>query len=129
MIDFYGGAGTWESWPAKVRGYAEQTTPVNILDWASAYGFTLNPAALAAIDLPTLVLCGGQSHPAMQCLNAGLAWSLGGAFETVETAAHFMISTHACDVAGLIAEHIRRTVATTWRGLRYFEPMRSAPLL
>jgi pimeloyl-ACP methyl ester carboxylesterase len=129
MIDFYGGAGTYESWPAKVRGYAEQTTPVNILDWASAYGFTLNPAALSAIGLPTLVLCGGQSHPAMQCLNAGLAWSLRGAFETVETAAHFMISTHAQDVAGLIAEHIRRTAATTWRGLRYFEPMRSAPLL
>jgi len=129
MIDFYGGAGTYESWPAKVRSYAEQTTPVNILDWASAYGFTLTPAALTAIGLPTLVLCGGQSHPAMQCLNAGLAWGLRGAFETVDGAAHFMISTHPGDVAGLIAAHIRRTAVTSWRGLRYFEPMRSAPLL
>ena len=108
MIDFYGGAGTYDSWPAKVRGYAEQTTPVNILDWASAYGFPLNPAALAPIDLPTLVLCGERSHPAMQCLNAGLAWSLRGAFETVESAAHFMISTHAGDIAGRIADHIRQ---------------------
>jgi pimeloyl-ACP methyl ester carboxylesterase len=129
MIDFYGGAGTYESWPAKVRGYAEQTTPVNILDWASAYGFPLSPAALATVDLPTLVLCGGQSHPAMQCLNAGLAWSLRGAFETVESAAHFMISTHAGDIACRIADHIRRAAATHWRGLRYFESMRSAPLL
>ena len=78
MIDFYGGAGTYASWPAKVRSYAEHTTPVNILDWASGYAFPLNPAALAAIDLPTLVLCGGQSHPAMQCVNAALAWSLAG---------------------------------------------------
>jgi hypothetical protein len=36
MIDFYGGAGTFASWPPRVRGYAIETTPVNILDWASA---------------------------------------------------------------------------------------------
>ena len=129
MIDFYGGAGTWESWPAEVRSYAEQTTPVNILDWASAYGFVLNSAALAAIGLPTLVLCGGQSHPAMQCVNAALAWSLQGAFETVDGAAHFMISTHPSDVAGRIADHIRQAAMMNWRGLRYLEPMRGAPLL
>ena len=115
MIDFYGGAGTWESWPAKVRSYAEQTTPVNILDWASGYGFPLNPAALAVIDLPTLVLCGGQSHPAMQCVNAALAWSLQGTFETVDSAAHFMIATHASEVAGRIADNIRRAAVRNWR--------------
>jgi len=37
MIDFYGGDGTYASWPPRVRAYAVQTTPVNILDWASAY--------------------------------------------------------------------------------------------
>jgi len=36
MIDFYGGAGTYASWPPRVRSYAVETTPVNILDWASA---------------------------------------------------------------------------------------------
>jgi pimeloyl-ACP methyl ester carboxylesterase len=119
MIDFYGGAGTYESWPAKVRSYAEQTTPVNILDWASAYGFTLTPAALAAVGLPTLVLCGGQSHPAMQCLSAGLAWSLRGAFDTVETAAHFMIATHAGDIARRIADHVRQAEVRDRRGFCY----------
>src|SRR5262249_46167153 len=48
MIDFYGGAGTYASWPQRVRDYAVATTPVNILDWASAYGFALPAAALAA---------------------------------------------------------------------------------
>jgi pimeloyl-ACP methyl ester carboxylesterase len=42
MIDFYGGAWTFASWPAKVRAYAVQTTPVNILDWASFYGLPLS---------------------------------------------------------------------------------------
>src|SRR5882757_1183388 len=39
MIDFYGGAGTFASWPPRVRAYAVETTAVNILDWASAYDF------------------------------------------------------------------------------------------
>ena len=33
MIDFYGGTGTFASWPPRVRAYAVQTTAVNILDW------------------------------------------------------------------------------------------------
>src|SRR5215831_14851495 len=52
MIDFYGGAGTYASWPQRVRDYAVATTPVNILDWASAYGFALPAASLAALEIP-----------------------------------------------------------------------------
>lgn len=36
MIDFYGGVGTFASWPLRVRRYIVETTPVNIVDWASA---------------------------------------------------------------------------------------------
>jgi len=39
MIDFYGGPGTFASWPARVRAYAVETTPVNILDWRRRTGF------------------------------------------------------------------------------------------
>jgi hypothetical protein len=56
MIDVYGGAGTFASWPPRVRAYAVQTTAVNILDWGSAYGFPLSAAALATVETPTLVL-------------------------------------------------------------------------
>ncbi len=52
MIDFYGGAGVFASWPEKVRCYAVKTTAVNILDWASAYNFPLTPGALAKIGVP-----------------------------------------------------------------------------
>jgi pimeloyl-ACP methyl ester carboxylesterase len=47
MIDFYGGAGSFAAWPARVQRYAVDTTAVNLLDWASAYTFHLTPAALA----------------------------------------------------------------------------------
>lgn len=111
MIDFYGGAGTFASWPPRVRAYAVETTPVNILDWASAYGFALSAAALAAVDLPVLVVRGGASHVAMQRLNGLISESMGRAsLATLDGAAHFMIATHANQVGGLIADHVSNAV-------------------
>lgn len=106
MIDFYGGAGTFASWPARVRDYAVATTAVNILDWASAYGFVASPGALAGIEIPGLVLRGGDSHPAICHANELLAHLTGAACITIEGAAHFMIATHAKRVARLITRHV-----------------------
>jgi pimeloyl-ACP methyl ester carboxylesterase len=109
MIDFYGGQGTYASWPPRVRAYAVETTPVNILDWASAYGFPLSQGALAAIDIPSLVLWGAKSHPAAQRANELLAtWIKSASRGAIAGAAHFMIATHAEQVAALIAEHVNR---------------------
>jgi len=108
MVDFYGGAGRFASWPQRVRDYVVETTPVNILDWASAYGFPLSAAALAAIDIPVLVVRGGASHSAVQRANALLAECVkGAALATVDGAAHFMIATHADQVADLISGHVQ----------------------
>ena len=108
MIDFYGGAGTFASWPQRVRGYAVETTPVNIRDWASAYAFPLSAASLATVGLPVCVVRGGLSHPAVQRANALLAAHIDRAMlATIEGAAHFMIATHVDAVAGVIAEHVR----------------------
>jgi pimeloyl-ACP methyl ester carboxylesterase len=113
MIDFYGGAGTFASWPSRVREYAVATTPVNITDWASAYGFALSADVLSAIDIPALVVCGEASHPAMRTLCALVGAGIGSASHaTVEGAAHFMIATHASEVARLVAEHAHRAEAT-----------------
>jgi pimeloyl-ACP methyl ester carboxylesterase len=109
MIDFYGGDGTYASWPPRVRAYAIETTPVNILDWASAYGFALSAASLAGIQIPALVIRGGASHPAVQRANALLSECMGNAaLATIDTAAHFMISTHPDEVGHLIAQHVHR---------------------
>jgi pimeloyl-ACP methyl ester carboxylesterase len=110
MIDFYGGAGTFAGWPQRVRDYAVAMTPVNLLDWASAYGFALTPALLATVGTPTLVLWGGASHPAIARANQLLGQCIpNAAAATIDGAAHFMIATHAKVVAGIIAKHITRT--------------------
>lgn len=109
MIDFYGGPGTFASWPPRIRAYAERTTPVNIVDWASAYDFPLSAASLSAIRLPVIVARGGASHPAMQCANALLSERINqAALVTIDAAAHFMVATHAREVAHLIAQHVLR---------------------
>jgi pimeloyl-ACP methyl ester carboxylesterase len=113
MIDFYGGAGTFASWPSRVRDYAVATTAMNITDWASAYGLALSADALSSIAIPALVVCGGTSHPAMRRLCALVSECIGGAsLATLDGAAHFMIATHANEVARLIAEHAQRAEAT-----------------
>ena len=117
MIDFYGGAGTFASWPQRVRGYAVETTPVNIRDWASAYGFPLSTTSLATVDLPVCVVRGGLSHAAVQRANALLSAHIGHAtLMTIEGAAHFMIATHVDALAGVIAEHVRRAEAGPQEG-------------
>ena len=109
MIDFYGGAGTFASWPPRVRAYAVETTSVNILDWASAYGFALPAASLTAVQIPALVIRGGASHPAVQRANALLSECMSrAALATIETAAHFMIATHPNEMGRLIAQHVHR---------------------
>jgi pimeloyl-ACP methyl ester carboxylesterase len=112
MIDFYGGTGCFAAWPARVRDYALETTAVNVRDWASAYGFQLSPALLASLELPLLVIRGGDSHAAVRRANELLArYCPGAALASIDGAAHFMISSHAREVAALLSEHIGRISA------------------
>ncbi len=107
MIDFYGGAGTFAGWPQRVRDYAVETTAVNLLDWLSVYGFALTPALLKTIAIPTLVVRGENSHPAVKRANELLAESIADAtLVTVRGAAHFLIATHAGELAALVTRHL-----------------------
>jgi pimeloyl-ACP methyl ester carboxylesterase len=106
MVDFYGGPGTCAGWPQRVRDYAIATTATNILDWASGYGFQLTRTLLAKIDIPTLVLWGENSQPAVQRTNQLLAQCTKASTVTVGGAAHFMISTHPEEVARALAQHV-----------------------
>jgi pimeloyl-ACP methyl ester carboxylesterase len=109
MIDFYGGTGTFASWPPKVRDYAVRTTSVNIVDWASAYGFPLSARSLAAIKLPALVIRGGSSPEAVRRANELVSQCIPDAkLVTVKGAAHFMIATHPDEVARSITRHVHR---------------------
>jgi pimeloyl-ACP methyl ester carboxylesterase len=106
MVDFYGGAGTFDGWPQRVRDYAIETTASNILDWASAYGFQLTRPSLTKIDIPVLVLWGENSHPAVQRTNQLLAQCTRASTTVIGGAAHFMISSHAEEVARTLAQHV-----------------------
>lgn len=106
MIDFYGGAGTFAAWPQRVRDYAIETTPANLLDWESAYGFRLTPASLASVNIPTLVIWGEISHPAVCRANELVSRYMPRADQaTIAGASHFMIATHPKPFADLVVRH------------------------
>jgi pimeloyl-ACP methyl ester carboxylesterase len=110
MIDFYGGAGTFSAWPQRVRDYAVETTPANLLDWESAYGFRLTPQLLATVAVPTLVVWGEASHPAARRANDVLGRCIPDAVcATIADAAHFMIATHPKQFADLVARHVEQS--------------------
>ncbi len=107
MIDFYGGPGTFAGWPDRVRDHAIRNVPTNLLDWQTAAGLPLSPAILAQVAVPTLVICGGESHPAVLRANQLLAQGIAQAsLASLAEAAHFMISTHPEHVAGMLARHV-----------------------
>jgi pimeloyl-ACP methyl ester carboxylesterase len=110
MIDFYGGEGTFAAWPQRVRDYAIETTAANLMDWESAYGFRLTPASLAAVKIPTLVVWGEGSHPAVCRANELLSRHMSRAdHATISGASHFMIASHPDQFADLIIRHIERS--------------------
>jgi len=107
MIDFYGGAGTFASWPLKLRAYAAQTTPVNILDWGNAFEFPLSAASLGSLEIPLHVISGAASPTAVRRANALLAeFNKKATFTTINGASHFMIATHVSEVADLISHYV-----------------------
>jgi pimeloyl-ACP methyl ester carboxylesterase len=112
VIDFYGGMGTFDGFPTRVREFVMQTTATNVLDWVLAYDHEPSAQALAAVGAPTLVVRGALGHPAVRRSNERIARALGHArLVDVADAGHFMIATHATDVAALIEGHASEATA------------------
>jgi pimeloyl-ACP methyl ester carboxylesterase len=107
VVEFWEGQGSFDRLPPKVREYAIQTTPVNIRDWSACYAFHPTAGDGATLALPTLVMCGGRSHPAARRMAQILTgWIPRARAAEVSPAAHFLISTHPREVAELIATHV-----------------------
>lgn len=108
VIDFYGEAGTFDSYPPAVQEKLMSQTPTNILDWKTAYADSIKFADFSAVKVPALVVCGTLSHMAMQRCNQLLVDHLPQAqIMTLEGANHFMIGSHASDLTHAIEQHIR----------------------
>ena len=113
VIDFYGGPGTFDSMPPKVRSYIVATTAVNLRDWSSGTPFEPSKEILQSIDVPTMVVRGGNSHPAMRRIAELLHASIPRAhLVTIEGGNHFLPSSHPAEIAALIRQHVDETPAT-----------------
>lgn len=107
VIDFYAGGGTFDALPQKARDYIVATTASNILDWSSGTAFRPALADYSAIAVPTLVIRGGDGHPAMLRIAELLAARMPRAtLTTIEGGRHFLPATHAAALAHLIATHV-----------------------
>lgn len=107
VIDFYGGEGTFESFPAKVKDYIVTTTPSNIRDWSSGTPFEPPLSDYRAISVHTLVVRGGDGHPAMRRIAEILAATIPQArLETIAGGSHFLPNTHPKELARIIDTHV-----------------------
>ncbi len=107
VIDFYGGPGTFESMPPKVRSYVVATTAVNIRDWSSGTPFEPSKETLRSIAIPTTVVRGGNGHPAMRRIAELLHDAIPASqFVTVDGGSHFLPSSHAPEIAAVIRQHV-----------------------
>lgn len=108
VIDFYGGAGSFDAFPAHMREYVVAQTPTNILDWECAYTDIPTKEELGHAAMPTLLVYGEKSHPAVQRSNTLLSQYLPHAsLVTLAGANHFMIGTHPTELSQLIGHHIQ----------------------
>lgn len=113
VIDFYGGSGTFDSMPPKVRNYIVATTAVNIRDWSSGTPFEPSKEKLRSIDVPTTVVRGGNGHPAMLKIAELLHGSIPAShLFTIEGGSHFLPSSHPAEIAALIRQHVDGTPGT-----------------
>ena len=112
VVDFYSGAGSFASFPARVREYLVAHTQSNVLDWKSMYGFDAPLGAYASIAIPTLIVRGTQGHAAMNRIGELLHRHIPGAsLVSIDDASHFLLATHAARLARLIADHVTRVEA------------------
>jgi pimeloyl-ACP methyl ester carboxylesterase len=69
VIDFYGGAGTFDSMPPKVRSYIVATTAVNVRDRSSGTPFEPSKETLQSIEVSTTAVRGGNGGGPTRTIN------------------------------------------------------------
>lgn len=108
VIDFFGGRGTFASLPQKVQDYVAKTTASNIRDWSSASSLEPPLAAYRALSTPTMVVRGGEGHPAAKRIAEILAGTIPNArLETIAGGSHFLPASHPVELARLVDGHIQ----------------------
>ena len=105
VIDFFGGQGNFDALPQRMREYVVATTPANVLDWRTGFVAPLPP--FGDISVPSLVVRGEHGHRSIARISEILADTIPNAsLTTVAGAGHFMMATHAAEVARLIGRSV-----------------------
>ncbi|WP_282610448.1 alpha/beta fold hydrolase [Pelagibius sp. Alg239-R121] len=109
IIDFWGGEGVFAAMPEAVRDYCRKTAYANVLDWRSAFAFHATKKDYAQLKMPVLLVRGSNACSAMAHITDALDDSLPDVrAAVVEGANHFLITSHANDCAGLLADFLAR---------------------
>ncbi len=104
IIDFWGHEGAWAAMPEPVKAYCRATAGVNLLDWRTVFDFEPTQAACAGLNIPVMLVRGGQANALMQEITQDLQRSLPDVrVHVVEGAGHFLISSHPAECAALLS--------------------------
>jgi pimeloyl-ACP methyl ester carboxylesterase len=107
VIDFYGGEGSYDAMPERMREFIVRGTPTNLLDWDSALGARHDLSEYRSLGVPSLVVHGSDAH---RCVARAAEVVTGvipdGQLATIPGASHFMLTTHPDAVAALVREQL-----------------------
>jgi pimeloyl-ACP methyl ester carboxylesterase len=113
VVDYLGGEGSFETLPPRMRKDIIETTPTHVMDIRTNFDPPLS--AFANILLPTLVIRGECSPPSLQKSAGILSGALANAsVHTIARAGHFMMATHATEVATLVGDHVAKVEKLAW---------------
>ncbi len=95
VIDYWGGEGSFDRFPEKIKKYCEDTTRLNIRDWHAAWEFKPSLVEYRTLDVPTLIISGEVTHWVSSKIAKGLASLIpNNRHVEIGGGSHFVISTH-----------------------------------
>ena len=112
IIDFYGGDGTFSSFPGKVQDFCRSNAHVNLLDWlpiirSDPPKFERSLFKKSLNELPVKLVVGQNANFLIKDINNELCLLFKKHVEQeIKGAGHFLISTHPKDCANAIDEFI-----------------------
>jgi pimeloyl-ACP methyl ester carboxylesterase len=106
FVDYWGGEGAWDALPASQRlALAARINKVT-LDFWGTLNDPMRQADLASLEMPTLVVSGGQSPLPTRRICFHLARLIPDVTaRTVANAGHMLPVTHFSEILPLIADH------------------------
>jgi pimeloyl-ACP methyl ester carboxylesterase len=122
VVDYLAGEGGFGALPARTRQRIVEATATHVMDMRSEFDPRLS--AFANILLPSLVIRGERSTQSLQRSAEILSGALANASRcAIPGAGHFMLATHAAELAKRIGDHVLKTEGLAWSSLSLASPL------